>query len=122
MFFFSSVIQSFSSIRRLDFEAEVNILRNKTDERQKKFDIERDRLHEQIRSLEKTRDELTKENNHLNTTLKHVNDSQNELEREKEKNRELYKKAIQLESQLSFTNGIEVTNSISLDRFGFLFQ
>jgi len=65
-------------------------------------------LHEQIKSLEKIREELTKENIHLNSTIKHVNDCQNELEREKEKNRELYKKAIQLESQLSSTNGIEV--------------
>jgi hypothetical protein len=37
-----------------------------------------------------------------------MNDCQNELEREKDKNRELYKKSIQLESQLSSTNGIEV--------------
>jgi hypothetical protein len=37
-----------------------------------------------------------------------MKDSQNELEREKEKNRELYKKSIQLESQLASTNGIEV--------------
>jgi hypothetical protein len=65
-------------------------------------------LHEQIKSLEKIREELTKENIHLNSTIKHVNDCQNELEREKEKNRELYKKAMQLESQLSSTNGIEV--------------
>jgi len=65
-------------------------------------------LHEQIKSLEKIREELTKENIHLNSTIKHVNDCQNELEREKEKNRELYKKVIQLESQLSSTNGIEV--------------
>lgn len=93
---------------RLDFEAEVNILRNKTDERQKQFDLERDRFHEQIKSLEKTRDELTKENQHLNSTLQHINDCQNELEREREKNRDLYKKTMQLESQLSSTNGIEV--------------
>ncbi len=65
-------------------------------------------MHEQIKSLEKIREELTKENIHLNSTIKHVNDCQNELEREKEKNRELYKKAMQLESQLSSTNGIEV--------------
>lgn len=103
----------------------MNILKSKTDERQRQFDIERDRLHEQTKSLEKTRDELTKENNHLNSTLKHVNDCQNELEREKDKNRELYKKSIQLESQLSSTNGIEVRISICLPtphRCIFLFQ
>ena len=86
----------------------MNILRNKTDERQKQFDIERDRFHEQIKSLEKTRDELTKENQHLNNTLQRINDCQTELEREREKNRDLYKKSMQLESQLSSTNGIEV--------------
>jgi len=95
-------------VYRLDFEADVNILKKTNDERQKQYDIERDRLYEQIKSLEKARDELIKENTHLNTTIKHINDSQNEFEREKEKNRELYKKCIQLESQLSSTNGIEV--------------
>ena len=108
----SKIASPFSSdlIRflRLDFEAEVNILKNKTEERQKQFDIERDRLYEQMKTIEKTRDELTKENTHLNSTLTHMKDSQNELEREKEKNRELYKKTIQLESQLASTNGIEV--------------
>lgn len=73
-----------------------------------------------MRSLEKTRDDLTKENTHLNTTIKHINDCQNELEREKEKTRELYKKSIQLESQLSSTNGIEVI--IQLNGFPFFFS
>ena len=93
---------------RLDFEAEVNILKSKVEERQRQFDIERDRLHEQMKTLEKTRDELTKDNNHLNSTIQHTTDCQNELEREREKNRELYRRAMQLESQLSSTNGIEV--------------
>lgn len=86
----------------------MNILKNKLEERQRQFDIERDRFHEQIRSLEKTRDELTKDNTHLNSTIQHTTDCQNELEREREKNRELYRRSMQLESQLSSTNGIEV--------------
>ena len=57
----------------------MNILRNKTDERQKQFDIERDRFQEPIKSLEKTHDELMKENQHLNGTLQRINDCQNEL-------------------------------------------
>ncbi|CAF1114562.1 unnamed protein product [Adineta ricciae] len=92
---------------KLNFEAELNILRKSNDDRQKQFEIERDRLYEQIRSLEKVRDDLTKENSHLNSTVKQTNDYQNELEREQEKTRELYKKCIKLETQLSSTNGIE---------------
>jgi len=93
---------------KLDFEAEFNILKKTQDERQRQFDLERDRLYEQIKGLEKTRDDLAKDNTQLNSTIKHLNDCQNEFEREKDKNRELYKKCIQLESQLSSTNGIEV--------------
>jgi len=86
----------------------VNILKKANDDRQKQFDIERDRLYEQIKSLEKTRDELIKDNTHLNTTLKNKTDCQNEFEREKRKKIEnCIKKCIQLESQLSSTNGIE---------------
>ncbi|CAF1558590.1 unnamed protein product [Adineta ricciae] len=92
---------------KLNFEAELNILRKSNDDRQKQFEIERDRLYEQIRSLEKVRDDLTKENSYLNSTIKQTNDYQNELEREQEKTRELYKKCIKLETQLSSTNGIE---------------
>lgn len=93
---------------RLDFEAQVNILKKSHDEKQKQFDIERDRFYEQIKSLEKTREELIKENTHLNTTLRQINDCQNDLEREQEKSRELYRKCVKLETQLSSTNGIEV--------------
>ncbi|CAF1154833.1 unnamed protein product [Rotaria sp. Silwood1] len=92
---------------KLNLEADLNILKKSNDERQKQFDIERDRLYEQIRSLEKTRDELTKENTYLNTTIKQINDCQNEFEREQEKSRELYRKCAKLESQLASTNGIE---------------
>ena len=105
---------------RLDFEADVNILKKTNDERQKQFEIQRDRLHEQIKSLEKSRDEFIKDNTQLNTKIKHINDCQNELEREKEKNRELYKKCIQYESQLSSTNGIEVNSSTCFFLFHFL--
>lgn len=104
----SHLLTSISFPRRLDFEAEVNILKNKVEERQRQFDIERDRFHEQMKSLERTREELTKENNHLTSTIQHTNDCQNELEREREKNRDLYRRVMQLESQLSSTNGIEV--------------
>ncbi|CAF1539285.1 unnamed protein product [Rotaria sp. Silwood1] len=92
---------------KLNLEADLNILKKSNDERQKQFDIERDRLYEQIKSLEKTRDELTKENTYLNTTIKQMNDCQNEFEREQEKSRELYRKCAKLESQLASTNGIE---------------
>ncbi|CAF0971254.1 unnamed protein product [Rotaria magnacalcarata] len=92
---------------KLNLEADLNILKKSNDEKQKQFEIERDRLYEQTRSLEKTRDELTKENVHLNTTIKQMNDCQNEFEREQEKSRELYRKCVKLESQLSSTNGIE---------------
>ncbi|UJR07569.1 hypothetical protein I4U23_011856 [Adineta vaga] len=92
---------------KLNFEAEVNILRKSNDDRQKQSEIERDRLYEQIKSLERARDELTKENTYLNTTIKQTNDCQTDLEREQEKTRELYKKCVKLETQLSSTNGIE---------------
>ncbi|CAF3875567.1 unnamed protein product [Adineta steineri] len=92
---------------KLNFETEVNILKKSNDERQKQFEIERDRLYEQMKSLEKIRDELTKENTYLNTTIKQGTDCQNDLEREQEKSRELYRKCIKLETQLSSTNGIE---------------
>ena len=93
---------------RLDFEAQVNILKKSHDEKQKQFEIERDRFYEQIKSLEKAREELTKENTYLNTTIRQINDCQHELDREQEKSRELYKKCVKLETQLSSTNGIEV--------------
>jgi len=65
-----------------------------------------------VKSLEKSREELTKENIYLNTTLKQINDCQNDLEREQEKSRELYKKCVKLETQLSSTNGIEVISFV----------
>ncbi len=65
-----------------------------------------------MKSLEKSREELTKENIYLNTTIKQINDCQNDLEREQEKSRELYKKCVKLETQLSSTNGIEVISFV----------
>jgi hypothetical protein len=65
-----------------------------------------------VKSLEKSREELTKENIYLNTTIKQINDCQNDLEREQEKSRELYKKCVKLETQLSSTNGIEVISFV----------
>ena len=93
---------------RLDFEAQLNILRKSDHERQKQLDLERDRFYEQIKGLEKSRDEIIKENLYLNTTIKQMNDCQQEFEREQDKSRELYRKCVKLESQLSSTNGIEV--------------
>ncbi|CAF1452548.1 unnamed protein product [Rotaria sordida] len=92
---------------KLNLEADLNILKKSNNEREKQYDIERDRLYEQIRSLEKTRDELTKENTYLNTNIKQMKDCQHELEREQEKSRELYRKCVKLETLLSSTNGIE---------------
>ncbi len=73
-----------------------------------------------MKSLEKSREELTKENIYLNTTIKQINDCQNDLEREQEKSRELYKKCVKLETQLSSTNGIEVIISFDFSIFYFI--
>ena len=102
--------RSSSSPFRLDFEAQVNLLQKSNEERQRQFDLERDRFQEQIRSLEKARDDLLKENTELNNQAKHIDDHQTEFEREQEKCRELYRKCVQLESQLSSTHGIEVND------------
>ena len=85
----------------------MNILKKSHDERDKHFDLERDRFIEQLKSLEKSRDELNKENIHLNSTIKQMNDSQQDLEREQDKSRELYRKCVKLESQLSSTNELK---------------
>jgi hypothetical protein len=73
-----------------------------------------------VKSLEKSREEVTKENIYLNTTIKQINDCQNDLEREQEKCRELYKKCVKLETQLSSTNGIEVIISFVFSVFNFV--
>ena len=101
---------SSSSRVRLDFEAQVNILQKSNEERQRHFDLERDRLHEHIRSVEKARDDLMRDNTELTNQVKHIDDHQTEFEREQEKCRELYRKCVQLESQLSSTHGIEVND------------
>ena len=83
-------------------------MKTSIDDKQRQLDIERDRLYEQLRGLEKIRDDLTKENEYLNAKIKQMNDCQSEFEREQESSRELYRKCVKLESQLSSTNGIEV--------------
>lgn len=93
---------------RLDLEAQVNILKKSHDEKEKQFELERDRFVEQLKSIEKLRDELQKENQQLNSTIKQMNDCQQDLEKEQDKSRDLYRKCVKLESQLSSTNGIEV--------------
>ena len=91
----------------MDLEAQVNILKKSVDEREKQFDLERDRLHEQLKSQEKHREELTRDNLHLNNNIKQSTDCQDDLQKEQDKVRELYRKCSKLESQLSSTNGIE---------------
>lgn len=88
----------------------MNILKKSHDEKEKQFDLERDRFVEQLKSIEKLRDELQKENQQLNSTIKQMNDCQQDLEKEQDKSRDLYRKCVKLESQLSSTNGIEVKN------------
>ena len=85
----------------------MNILKKSVDEREKQFDLERDRLHEQLKSQEKHREELTRDNLHLNNNIKQSTDCQDDLQKEQDKVRELYRKCSKLESQLSSTNGIE---------------
>lgn len=87
----------------------MNILKKSHEDRQRQWDLERDRLMEQMKHVEKNRDELNKDNVQLNNQLRQIKDCQHELEREQEKSRELYKKCAKIESQLSSTNGIEVS-------------
>jgi hypothetical protein len=86
----------------------VNILRKSNDERRQQFELEHERLVEQLRGVERERDELTKKNQELQTTVQQHNDWQDELQREQDKCRELYRKNVKLESQVSCTDGIEV--------------
>jgi hypothetical protein len=99
---------AYFSLSRLDFESQANILQKTSVERKKQYDIAYDRLYEQVKGLEKAREELIKENRYLNTTIKQMNDFSTELEREQEKSRELYKKCVKFETQLASTSGIEV--------------
>ncbi|CAF1112719.1 unnamed protein product [Didymodactylos carnosus] len=92
---------------KLDMEAQVQILSKTVDDRANKFQLEKDRYDEQIRGLERSRDELQKENQHLKMAVENSDEYKTQLEREQEKTRDLYRKCSKLESELASTNGME---------------
>ena len=92
---------------RLDLESRLQILQKDLEYKIRLLQADKDKFEEKYRSLEKQRDEAFRENTRLKLL---VNDSDNvrvELEKEQEKNRELYKKCHRLETDLAANNGLE---------------
>lgn len=69
--------------------------------------IEKDKSDDRLKSYEKQRDEIVKENNRLRSLISDSESLRGDLEREQEKNRELYRKCHKFETELTSNTSIE---------------
>jgi chromosome segregation ATPase len=92
---------------KLDLESKLQISQKDCEYKLSLLQADKEKFDEKLRSMEKHREELYKENTRLKAVL---NDSENYrilLEKEQEKNRELNKKYHKLEIDASTNTGIE---------------
>jgi hypothetical protein len=69
--------------------------------------LEKDKSDDKLKSFEKHREEIMRENNRLRTLLADTDTLRAELEREQEKNRELYRKFHKTETELNTNTSLE---------------
>ena len=69
--------------------------------------IEKDKSDDRLRGFEKQREDIIKENNRLRLMASESENLRGDLEREEEKNRELYRKCNRLETELASNSSIE---------------
>ena len=68
---------------------------------------DKEKSDEKLRALEKQRDDIYRENNRLRAVIADAENIRGELEKEQEKNRELYKKCHKIETELAANNGLD---------------
>lgn len=69
--------------------------------------MEKDKSDDKLKAFEKQREDLLRENNRLKALLVDSENIRAELEREQEKNRELYRKIHKTETELNTNTGLE---------------
>ena len=92
---------------KIDLESKIQLLSKDFDFRLGSLQLEKDKSDDKLKGYEKHRDELIRENNRLKALLVDADNIRSELEREQEKNRELYRKIHKTETELNTNTGLE---------------
>lgn len=69
--------------------------------------LDKDKSDDKLKAFEKQREEIIRENNRLRALLVDTESLRSELEREQEKNRELYRKFHKTETELNTNSSLE---------------
>jgi hypothetical protein len=69
--------------------------------------LEKDKSDDKLKAFQKQRDDIIKENLHLKNLVLDSDNMRSELEKEQEKNRELYRKYHKAETELNTNTSIE---------------
>ena len=69
--------------------------------------IEKDKSDDRLNAFQRQREEVIKENNHLRTLVLDSENLQAELQKEQDKNREMYKKFHKAEAELNTNTSME---------------
>ncbi len=83
-------------INSKDFELKLNALQ-----------IDKDKSDDRLKAFEKQREDLVKENAHLRSLVLDSENMRSELEKEQEKNRDLYRKLHKAETELNTNTSME---------------